>query len=60
MSINQTESYDLNSIFQMNINYNFDLLKTILDAILKKQKETSQSITDLHLIINEKDSQISK
>lgn len=60
MSLSGKEPYDLNNIFHLNINYNFDLLKTILEAILTKEKETSRSINDLHLLIEEKDSKIAK
>ena len=38
---------DLNKIFQLNLSYNFDLLKTVLDGILKAQKSMQQEITDL-------------
>lgn len=38
---------DLNKIFQLNLSYNFDLLKTVLDGILKAQKSMEQEISDL-------------
>jgi len=38
---------DLNKIFQLNLSYNFDLLKTVLDGILKAQKSMEQEINDL-------------
>ncbi len=37
----------MNKIFQLNLSYNFDLLKTVLDGILKAQKSMQQEITDL-------------
>lgn len=36
---------DLNSIF--NLNYNFDLLKNIIDALIKNQKEQKKAINDI-------------
>lgn len=36
---------DLNSIF--NLNYNFDLLKNIIDALIKNQKEQQKAINDI-------------
>ena len=38
---------DLNQIFHFNLSYNFDLLKTVLDGILKTQKSQQQEIEDL-------------
>ncbi len=38
---------DLNQIFNLNLSYNFDLLKTVLDGILKTQKSQQQEINDL-------------
>ena len=38
---------DLNQIFHLNLSYNFDLLKTVLDGILKNQKSQQQEIEDL-------------
>ena len=36
---------DLNSIF--NLNYNFDLLKNIIDALIKNQKEQQKAINNI-------------
>ena len=36
---------DLNSIF--NLNYNFDLLKNIMDALIKNQKEQQKAINNI-------------
>lgn len=36
---------DLNSIF--NLNYNFDLLKNIIDALIKNQKDQQKAINDI-------------
>ena len=38
---------DLNKIFQLNLSYNFDLLKTVLDGILKSKKAQQKEIDDL-------------
>jgi hypothetical protein len=46
-SNNNEGELDLNKIFQLNLSYNFDLLKTVLDGILKAQKSMQQEITDL-------------
>ena len=46
-SSNNEAELDLNKIFQLNLSYNFDLLKTVLDGILKAQKSMQQEITDL-------------
>ena len=32
------EVIDLNKIFQMNFSYNFDLLKNLMEALMKNQK----------------------
>ena len=46
-SSNNEGELDLTKIFQLNLSYNFDLLKTVLDGILKAQKSMQQEITDL-------------
>ena len=46
-SNNNEGELDLNKIFQLNLSYNFDLLKTVLDGILKAQKSMEQEINDL-------------
>jgi hypothetical protein len=46
-SSNNEGELDLNKIFQLNLSYNFYLLKTVLDGILKAQKSMQQEITDL-------------
>ena len=33
-----SEVIDLNKMFQMNFSYNFDLLKNLIEALLKNQK----------------------
>ena len=43
----EIETLDLNQIFHLNLSYNFDLLKTVLDGILKTQKSQQQEIEDL-------------
>lgn len=54
------DQYDLDQAIQFNFNPNFDLLKAILEALLKKQKETTQSINDLYSSNQAKDEKISK
>lgn len=54
------EQYDLDNAIQFNFNPNFDLLKAVLDALLKRQKETTQSINDLHSLNQAKDERIGK
>ena len=46
-----TEVIDLNKIFQMNFSYNFDLLKNLIETLMKNQRNFQ---TDL----NEKNSKI--
>lgn len=36
--------FDLNKIFQVNFSYNFDLLKTLLEGLLKSQKSNEDEI----------------
>lgn len=38
---------DLNQVFQLNVSYNFDLLKTVLDGLLKSQKSMQEELNDL-------------
>ena len=54
------EVVDLNKIFQMNFSYNFDLLKNIMEALMKNQKifqtelkEKTDKIADLENKISE-------
>jgi hypothetical protein len=47
---------DLNSVFTLN--YNFDLLKTILENLLKAQKANAQKIEDFEDKLRDKDKKI--
>lgn len=47
---------DLNKIFQVNLTYNFDLLKTVLEALMKNQEETNRKMMEFEEYIeNHKD-----
>lgn len=49
---------DLNQVFQLNVSYNFDLLKTVLDGLLKSQKSMQEELNDLKNKNQEKDDKI--
>lgn len=49
---------DLNQVFQLNVSYNFDLLKTVLDGLLKSQKSMQEELIDLKNKNQEKDDKI--
>lgn len=49
---------DLNKVFQLNVSYNFDLLKTVLDGLLKSQKSMQEELNDLKNRNQEKDDKI--
>lgn len=49
---------DLNKVFQLNVSYNFDLLKTVLDGLLKSQKSMQEELNDLKNKNQEKDDKI--
>lgn len=53
-------SCDLNKIFQVNFSYNFDLLKNLLEGILKCQKTTEQELEILKEENKEKNIKIRK
>jgi hypothetical protein len=59
-SFNNEGELDLNKIFQLNLSYNFDLLKTVLEGILKAQKATQQELNDLKNENQLKDQSISE
>lgn len=40
------EVVDLNKIFQMNFSYNFDLLKNLIEALLKNQKNFQSELKE--------------
>ena len=47
---------DLNALF--NLNYNFDLLKGIIEQLLKNQNALQNQIDDLYGVNNDKDKRI--
>ena len=49
---------DLNKIFQVNLNYNFDSLKTLLEGIVASYKKTEEEIDTLKICNKTKDKKI--
>ena len=49
---------DLNKIFQVNLNYNFDSLKTLLEGIVASYKKTEEQIEILKVSNKTKDKKI--
>jgi hypothetical protein len=58
--ITESNEIDLNEIFHLNVSYNFDLLKNVLDGVLKTQKATTQELNDLKESNRSKDEKIEK
>jgi len=58
INMNLEANIDLNSVFSLQ--YNFDLLKTILESLLKSQKLNNQKISDFESKLEEKDKKISQ
>jgi hypothetical protein len=52
-SVNLETEIDLNSLFTLS--YNFDLLKGILEALVKSQKATNQKLEDFEDNLRRKD-----
>jgi hypothetical protein len=52
------EIVDLNKIFQMNFSYNFDLLKNLIEALMKNQKNFQEELKEKTLKINDLENQI--
>ena len=54
--------YDLNQIFKINFSYNFDLLKGLLESLIKNQQETQKDLLkskkESEMKINELESKI--
>ena len=50
--------FDLNKIFQVNLNYNFDSLKTLLEGIVASYKKTEEEIENLKVSNKTKDKKI--
>ena len=42
------EIYDLNKMFQLNFSYNFDLLKNLMEAIMKNQQTIQNDLKTKH------------
>lgn len=52
------EIIDLNKIFEMNFSYNFDLLKNLIEALMKNQKNFQEELKEKTLKINDLENQI--
>ena len=52
------EIIDLNKIFEMNFSYNFDLLKNLIEALMKNQKNFQEELKEKTLKINDIENQI--
>jgi hypothetical protein len=52
-SVNLETEIDLNSLFTLS--YNFDLLKGVLEALVKSQKATNQKLEDFEDNLRRKD-----
>ena len=50
--------FDLNKIFQVNLNYNFDSLKTLLEGIVASYKRTEEELDNLKISNKTKDKKI--
>ena len=49
------EVIDLNKIFQMNFSYNFDLLKNLMEALMKNQQYIQNKTLTIHyFFLNQK------
>ena len=49
---------DLNKIFQVNLNYNFDSLKTLLEGLVASYKKTEEELENLRVCNKTKDKKI--
>ena len=52
------EVIDLNKIFQMNFSYNFDLLKNLIEALMKNQKNFQTELKERRIKIVELENQL--
>ena len=50
--------FDLNKIFQVNFNYNFDSLKILLDGLITSYKKTEEELENLRAYNKVKDKKI--
>jgi len=51
---------DLNKIFQVNVNYNFDSLKTLLEGLVASYKKTEEELVNLKVCNKTKDKKINE
>lgn len=51
---------DLDSLFKLNLNYNFDILKQTIDGLIKNQLGLFQNISNLSIQNKDKDNLIQK
>ena len=58
--LNESNICDLNKVFQINFSYNIELLKNLLEGILKFQKSTEEEIESLKEDNREKNLKIKK
>jgi hypothetical protein len=58
--LNESGMCDLNKVFQVNFTYNIDLLKNLLEGILKFQKTTEEEIESLKEDNKEKNIKLKK
>jgi len=49
---------DLNSLFKLS--YNFDQLKSLIETLMKNQKETNHRLLDIEEELKEKDKKINE
>ena len=52
------EIYDLNKIFQMNFSYNFDILKNLIEALMKNQQNMQNELKGNQTKISDLEEQI--
>ena len=58
--LNESNMCDLNKVFQINFSYNIELLKNLLEGILKFQKSTEEELEALKEDNKEKNLKIKK
>lgn len=52
------EIFDLNKIFQMNFSYNFDILKNLIEALMKNQQNMQNDLKEKETKLLELETQI--
>ena len=54
------KTFDLNKIFQMNVTYNFDILKNLILSLIQNQKQFQNQLNNLKtVLLSENNGQIS-